>query len=134
MTVEIEITNTRELAILRCQGRLVLGDGAATLREAARRALSAGQAVALDLGRVTQLDAHGTGVLAELFEIARREGRAFMVARVSGRVRRVLRLTRLDTVIPGVRDALMHAGAGSSASPVSHGTSWPCHTIAAARV
>src|SRR5688572_11006471 len=105
MTVEIDIITSRELAILRCRGRLVLGDGAAALRDAARRALLR-QAVALDLGRVTQMDAHGTGVLAELAHIAHRDGHALMLAGTSGRVRRLLRLTRLDTVIPAVNGSL----------------------------
>jgi anti-anti-sigma factor len=106
MTVDIDIITTRELVTLRCRGRLVLGDGAAALREAAARALSRGQTVALDLGRVTQMDAHGTGVLADLAGIARREGRALMLARVSDPVRSLLRLTRLDTVIPALSDAM----------------------------
>ena len=123
MTVDIDIISTREVAILRCRGRLVLGDGAAPLRDAARRALSKGQVVALDLGPVTQMDAHGTGVLAELADIARREGRALVVARVSDRVRRLMRVTRLDTVVPGLREA------ASSRRDVPI----PCRAIATAR-
>lgn len=103
--MEIDIVTSRDLAVLRCRGRLILGDGAAALRVAARRALLR-QAVALDLGRVTQIDAHGTGVLAELADIARRGGHALVLAGTSGRVRRLLRLTRLDTVIPAMNDSL----------------------------
>lgn len=104
--MDIDTINTRNLAILRCRGRLVLGDGATTLGDAVRRAFSRGQAVALDLGRVTQIDACGSGLLAELAEEARRDGRTLMVARVSERVRLLLRITRLDGVIPGVPEAL----------------------------
>ena len=124
MTVDIDIVTTREVAILRCRGRLVLGDGAAPLREAARRALSRGQAVALDLGLVTQMDAHGTGVLAELAGTARREGRVLVLARVNDRVRRLLRLTRLDTVIPGLKDAVA----------LRPDVALPCHAGATVRV
>ena len=122
--MDIDIITTREAAILRCRGRLVLGDGAAPLREAARRALSRGQAVALDLGRVTQIDAHGTGVLAELADTAQREGRVLMLAGVSDRVRRLLRLTRLDTVIPGLKDAVA----------LRLDVALPCHAGATVRV
>lgn len=124
MTVEIDTITTRELAILRCRGRLVLGDGAAPLREAVRRALSRGQAVALDLGPVTQMDAHGTGVLAELADLARRDGRALMLARVSDRVRRLLRLTGLDTVIPALKDPVA----------LRHDIARRCHAVATVRM
>lgn len=122
--MDIDIITTRDLAILRCRGRLVFGDGAGPLGEAGRRALSAGRAVALDLDKVTQMDAHGTGVIAELADLARRQGSALMVSKVSDRARRLLRLTRLDSVIPGAMDAM---------------TSWcdipaPCHAVASARV
>jgi anti-anti-sigma factor len=123
MTVEIDVSPTRDLAILRCRGRLVLGDGAAPLREAARRAILRGQAVALDLGRVTQMDAHGTGVLAELADLACREGRPLMLARVSDRVRRLLRLTRLDAVIPGLKDVVAQR----------RDITMPCRALAAVR-
>lgn len=100
--MDIDVITTGEVAILRCRGRLVLGDGAAPFREAARRALRRSAFVALDLDRITQMDAHGTGVLAELIELARREGRGLMVSCMSDRVRRLLRVTRLDTVIQGL--------------------------------
>lgn len=122
--MDIDIISTRDLAILQCRGRLVFGDGAAALRQATRRALRRGQAVALDLGRVTQMDAHGTGVLAELAETARREGRALMLAHASDRVRRLLRITRLDTAISG----------SNAAEACWRDTPDPCHALAAARV
>jgi anti-anti-sigma factor len=128
--VEIDVISTRELAILRCRGRLVLGDGAALLREVARRALAGGQAVALDLGRVTQMDAHATGVLAELTGIARDAGRPLMLARVSDRVRHLLRLSRLDTIIPGLRDAVTQTAGLTSQSPVPV---WSCRAAAGVR-
>jgi anti-anti-sigma factor len=111
--VDIDIIRTRDLAILTCRGRLV-GDGAALVRDAAWRAFSAGQDVALDLWRVTQMDAHGAGVLAELFWFARREGRVLTLSRVNDRVRRVLQITGLDSVLSGVKDSdALADGAGS---------------------
>lgn len=103
--MEIDVITTGEVAILTCRGRLVLGAGAAPFRDTARRALRRSALVALDLDRVTQMDAHGTGVLAELADLARREGRGLTVARVSDRVRRLLGVTRLDTVIQGLNGA-----------------------------
>jgi anti-anti-sigma factor len=110
-SVDIEIIRTRTLAIVHCRGRFVFTDGAALLRERVGQALSAGLDVVLDLPAVTQIDAHGAGVLAELSGRARGEGRSLVIARVSERVRRVLRVTGLDGVIPGVADRRVLAAA-----------------------
>ena len=100
MPFELEVIRTPDMTILRCRGRLVLEHGAAPLGEVARQELSRGQDVALDLGAVTQMDARGTGVLAELCGIARARRCLLGLAGVSDRVQRLLRLTLLDTVIP----------------------------------
>jgi anti-anti-sigma regulatory factor len=115
LLVEIEVITTRELALLRCRGRLVLGDGAALLREVASRALAAGQAVALDLGRVSQMD----------------QGVALVLARVSDRVRRSLQVTRLDQVIPLSRSSALQPGAALHNALAAD---WSCRTPASARV
>jgi anti-anti-sigma factor len=115
MLVEMDMHPGSDLALLRCRGRLVLGEGAALVRAAARRALLEGHAVALDLAPVTQMDAHGAGVLAELSAIARETGRALLLAGASHRVRRMLHLTRLDALIPSAWPA--HADA--AAEPAS---------------
>jgi anti-sigma B factor antagonist len=115
--VDIDILRTRALAIVRCRGRLVLSDGAALLRDTVRQALSAGLDVVLDFPHVTQIDAHGAGVLAELFRLARDRGRSLALSRIDERVHRVLRVTGLDAVIPGVTDrGLPAAVAGSCAA------------------
>jgi anti-anti-sigma factor len=102
--VDIDILRTRARAIVRCRGRLVLSDSAALLRDTVRQALSAGLDVVLDFPQVTQIDAHGAGVLAELVSLARDRGRSIALSRVNERVHRVLRVTGLDAVIPGVTD------------------------------
>ncbi len=64
--------------------------------------------MALDLSRVTEMDAHGLGVLAELCASLRHEGCALLLAAANDRVDRLLRLTRLDTVIPRVNATYGH--------------------------
>ena len=105
MLLDVDVSRRPDAAILRCRGRLVLGDGAAPLREAGRRALLAGRSLALDLRRVTQIDAHGAGVLAELCAAARETGRALRLIGASDRVRLLLHVTRLDKVIAATADA-----------------------------
>lgn len=111
MPFSVEIIRARGAIVLRCRGRLVLGHGAGLLRELARRALASGDAVAVDVTRVTQTDAHAIGVLAELCATAREAGSTLMLAGASDRVRRLLRLTRLDSFLPEFEPAVMHTRA-----------------------
>lgn len=57
--------------------------------------------VAVDLGGVTDIDASGIGLLAELTAVSQRSGRRVAVVSANSRVRRLLSLTRLDTAIDG---------------------------------
>jgi anti-anti-sigma factor len=59
----------------------------------------AGAAVRVDLGSVTEIDARGLGMLAELTRETRRQGGDVAVVKASPRVRRLLELTHLDTLL-----------------------------------
>lgn len=102
MTFDIAIVRSRDATILSCRGNLVMERGTSVLREAAERELSAGKSLALDLAFVTQMDARGIGVLAEVYRAARNAGRRVVLVGASDRVTRLLRLTRLDKFIHGV--------------------------------
>jgi anti-anti-sigma factor len=104
--MRIHIIRISGVTVLRCHGRLVLGQESTQFRMAAERALAECDVVALDLAGVWQMDAHGIGVLAELYASARDTGRALILAGVNNRVQRLLRLTRLDKVIPTVTTVL----------------------------
>jgi anti-anti-sigma factor len=55
--------------------------------------------VRVDLAEVTQIDAHGVGMLAELTRSTRARGGHVAVVSASGRVRRILELARLDDLL-----------------------------------
>jgi anti-anti-sigma factor len=59
----------------------------------------AGTDVRIDLGSVTEIDARGLGMLAELTRETRRRGGRVAVVRASARVRRLLTLTHLDALL-----------------------------------
>jgi len=123
MPVDMEVVRTREVAVVHCDGRLVLGESTSLLRDAVRQAFSAGQDIVLDLSRVTHVDAHGAGVLAGLCERAREEGCGLALVRTSGRVRCLLRVTGLDAFMrsmDGVERGSAEAAAGS----------FPAHDVA----
>ena len=59
----------------------------------------AGADVRIDLGNVTEIDARGLGMLAELTREARLTGGHVVVVKASPRVRRLLEVTHLDALL-----------------------------------
>ncbi len=59
-----------------------------------------GDDLRVDLAAVTYIDSSGIASLVEAFQSARKRGTGFALAGVSGAVRRVLELGRLDRVFP----------------------------------
>ena len=83
---------------LRVSGRLVdprqkMPDWTACLERLA------GADVRIDLGSVTEIDARGLGMLAELTRQTRLGGGRIVVVHASPRVKRLLRLTHLDGLL-----------------------------------
>ena len=87
----------RDTTIVRCQGRIVVGESFAILRNAVRGHASASLLV-LDLARVDRIDAGGLGVLLGLREWAQSNAIRFKLMNVINNVDRVIRLTKLDRV------------------------------------
>ncbi len=100
--LKIYTRNLGEVAVVSVQGRIVNGE-TASLREAvgsevaARRQMCT-RAVVLDLARVSAVDASGLGLMLELRELAERQGIRLRLANASSFVRRILAVTRLDSV------------------------------------
>ena len=82
--------------MLGLQGQIVNGE-TEILRNAVQ-SLPAVSAVKLDLARVTTVDAGGLGMMLALREQAESKGIRFELMNVPRLVRRVLEITRLDTV------------------------------------
>jgi len=80
-----------DVAILRCQGRIVRGQETAILCAAVQQH---GQEVILDLRKVDAIDAAGIGVLVSL----QAAGIYLKLMAPSEQVRAILRLTRLDSI------------------------------------
>src|SRR5260370_3848700 len=84
--------------VLRCQGRIVLGDAYAILRNAVLRQTHT-RTVILDLAQVDRIDAGGLGVLLGLREWAYSHAVRFQLMNVINQVEHVLELTKLDRVL-----------------------------------
>ena len=94
--LNVNARNLGTVTVLCVQGQVVNGE-TETLRNAVD-SLPVTSTVILDLARVTTVDAHGLGVLLELRERINANGARFQLMNVSEPMRRVLEITRLDTV------------------------------------
>jgi anti-anti-sigma factor len=91
---------TADQVMLRVSGRLVDPEqDQATWRNCLPRLTAA--EVRVDLGGVTEIDARGLGMLAELTRETRAIGGRIAVVSASPRVRRLLNLTHLDGLLDG---------------------------------
>jgi anti-anti-sigma factor len=93
----LEIQNHPQLAVLRCSGRLVHGDGA---NELLRAAMSQDQQrLQIELSGVESIDAGGLGVLAALEQWAKEGNRSLELVNPTARVREALQTTKLSSVL-----------------------------------
>jgi anti-anti-sigma factor len=106
--------------VLRCQGRIVLGDAYAILRNAVLRQTHT-RTLILDLAQVHRIDAGGLGVLLGLREWACSHAIRFRVMNVTNQVEHVLELTKLDRVFEfcSVEDMLQLLHCAAAIAPRS---------------
>lgn len=94
--LKVDAKNLGTAALFCLEGQIVNGE-TEILRNIVD-SLSGASAVILDLARVTIIDAHGLGVMLELRAQALEKGVRFELMNVSEPMRRVLEITRLDSV------------------------------------
>lgn len=95
--LKVTAQNLGDATVLRCEGRIVIGEAYAILRKAGlSQRLS--RMLVLDLAEVDRIDAGGLGVLLSLREWARSNGIRFRLMNVMNQVEQLLELTRLDRV------------------------------------
>jgi len=94
----VNIHDLEDGVLLRCTGRIVAGEEVNILRSVAL-AHSDRKEIVLDLANVSTLDGAGIGVLAFLEGRTRTTGQRLRIQNPSTRVRGLLELTNLDSVI-----------------------------------
>ncbi len=94
----VNIHNLDNGVLLRCTGRIVAGEELNILRSIAL-AHSDRKEIVLDLANVTTLDGAGIGMLAFLQGRTRGTGLKLRIQNPSPRVRQLLELTNLDSVL-----------------------------------
>jgi len=94
--LRITVNRLGQATILQCRGRIVVGDGCESLRQAVLQTRS--RMLVLDLANVNMVDAGGLGVLLELRQWAAARSVRIKLINTTGYVNRVLELTGLDRV------------------------------------
>ena len=107
------VQTIRDTTIVRCQGRIIVGENFTVLRNAVMRHSSTDRVV-LDLAGVRRVDAGGLGVLLGLRAWAETNSIRFKLMNVMPTVQRILKLTKLDRVfeywsVGDMFDLLCHA-------------------------
>lgn len=95
--LRIDIRNMNATAVLRCTGRLVFGVEAETLRGVTKARPE--RDIRVDLQNVRTIDASGLGVMVELQHWAKNNHRTLVYSNPCDMVERLIRLTRLHTVL-----------------------------------
>jgi anti-anti-sigma factor len=94
--LKVQTHKLGSVAVLNVQGQIVNGE--TEILRTAVHSLAEISAVKLDFARVTTVDAGGLGAMLALREQAEAKGIRLELMNVSKHVRRLLEITRLDTV------------------------------------
>lgn len=117
--VHVIIFEVGDATVVRCRGRIVVGDDYSILRNAILSQTHA-RTVVLDLAEVDRIDAGGLGVLLSLREWTRSKAIRFKLMNAMSKVLQVFELTKLDSVFEfcSVKDMfhLLHHSAAMTPS------------------
>lgn len=99
MKLHMEVRHSGDVTVVHCRGRIVYRDEAEALACVVADVLDRSQKVVLDLTEVRSLDSTGIGKLALLHSYAQTRQASLAYAGANALVRRLLRLTQLDSVL-----------------------------------
>jgi anti-sigma B factor antagonist len=98
MNLKIESRAADGIAVISCQGRIVVGEEVTALRHEVKHILPATGKIVLNLSGVTYIDSTGLGTLVGLYSSARSSGGDIKLCGLGHRFREVLQITKLATV------------------------------------
>jgi len=99
MSLVINTRQSGDVSILDISGRITLGEGASTLRNAIRAmALAGHKRLLLNLGEASHVDSSGLGVLVSAFATLTNHGGQLKLLNVLSRVKDLLLITKLYAV------------------------------------
>ena len=96
MALKVDISRIKDIAVVRCRGRIVFGEETDELRRVILELLNETQRIVLHLLWIEYIDSSGVGTLVASFISARNRRAEIKFAALSAKVREVLRTTNVD--------------------------------------
>lgn len=94
-------TRNGDVTVIKCTGRLTMGEGSVMFRDTVRNSVSAGARIlVLDMTGLDYIDTSGIGELVSAYTSTRNAGGQLMLAGLTKRVTDLLQITKLYTVFP----------------------------------
>jgi anti-sigma B factor antagonist len=99
MSMKVSTRQVDGITILDLSGRITLGEGSVTLRDAVRDVLAKGtNHILLNLGDVNYIDSSGIGELVSAYTTVRNQGGELKLLNLTKKVHDLLQITKLYTV------------------------------------
>ena len=99
MSVKLTTRQVGDVTVIDVAGRITLGEGSSTLRDALRDMVSKNQKkILLNLGDVNYIDSSGIGELVSAFTTVRNQGGELKLMNLTKKVHDLLQITKLYTV------------------------------------
>lgn len=99
MSAVVHIRRLDDVTILDVSGRITLGEGTVTLREALQKLVDAGERkFVMNLEDVDYIDSAGLGELVTAFTVVRAHGGQLKLLKLTHRIHDLLQITKLLTV------------------------------------
>ena len=99
MSLKYQIRQVDNVTILDLSGRITLGEGSVTLRDAVRDVLAKGSnKILLNLGDVNYIDSSGIGELVSAYTTVKNQGGEMKLLNLTKKVHDLLQITKLYTV------------------------------------
>ena len=115
MNAKINIRHMEGVTVLAASGRIVLGEGAITLRDSIQEALKTGtRKLVVDMGGVNYMDSCGLGELTNAYTATKARGCDVKLASLTKRLDNLMQITKLATVFDIYPDEMEAVAAFSS--------------------
>src|SRR6201747_595751 len=99
MSMKVKPRQVDGITIMDLSGRITLGEGSVTIRDAVRDVLAKGSnKILLNLANITYIDSSGIGELVSAFTTVRNSGGELNLLNLTKKVHNLLQITKLYTV------------------------------------
>lgn len=99
MSVKLTTRQVGDVTVIDAAGRITLGEGASSLRDAIRETVNAGnKKILLNLGEVNYIDSSGIGELVSAYTTVTNQGGHLKLLGLNKRIQDLLQITKLYTV------------------------------------